>query len=135
MSGNPNAQKSPLSAFGRKILRWDIEAPTEDQAQAALDLARHEGQFNAVQQLVQRIQRQQRPPELDMPFQAPDLSVGLVSTEVPKASVPALKNKINAFQQHGARPFAPYRKHSCVCATPPTGCATTVSWHWASPLR
>jgi hypothetical protein len=102
MSGNPNAQKSPLSAFGRKILRWDIEAPTEDQAQAALDLARHEGQFNAVQQLVQRIQRQQRPPELDMPFQAPDLSVGLVSTEVPKASVPALKNKINAFQQHGA---------------------------------
>jgi hypothetical protein len=102
MSGNPNAQKSPLSAFGRKILRWDIEAPTEDQAQAALDLARHEGQFNAVQQLVQRIQRQQRPPELDMPFQAPDLSVGLVSIEVPKASVPALKNKINAFQQHGA---------------------------------
>jgi hypothetical protein len=105
MSGNPNAQKSPLSAFGRKILRWDIEAPTEDQAQAALDLARHEGQFNAVQQLVQRIQRQQRPPELDMPFQAPDLSVGLVSAEVPKASVPALKNKINAFQQQGASAF------------------------------
>jgi hypothetical protein len=105
MSGNPNTQKSPLSAFGRKILRWDIEAPTEDQAQAALDLARHEGQFNAVQQLVQRIQRQQRPPELDMPFQAPDLSVGLVSAEVPKASVPALKNKINAFQQQGASAF------------------------------
>jgi hypothetical protein len=37
MSGNSNAQKSPLSAFGRKMLRWDIEAPTEDQAQAALD--------------------------------------------------------------------------------------------------
>lgn len=102
MSGNANTQKSPLSAFGRKILRWDIEAPTEDQAQAALDLARHEGQFNAVQQLVQRIQRQQRPPELDMPFQAPDLSVGLVSAEAPKASVPTLKNKINSFQQHGA---------------------------------
>ena len=102
MSGNSNAQKSPLSAFGRKMLRWDIEAPTEDQAQAALDLARHEGHFNAVQQLVQRIQRQQRPPELDMPFQASALSVGLVSAEAPKAKAPTLKNKINAFQQQGA---------------------------------
>lgn len=102
MSGNPNAQKSPLSAFGRKILRWDIEAPTEDQAQAALDLARHEGQFNAVQQLVQRIQRQQRPPELDMPFQASAMSVGLVSADVPKDRAPSLKYKIKAFQQIGA---------------------------------
>jgi hypothetical protein len=102
MSGNSNAQKSPLSAFGRKMLRWDIEAPTEDQAQAALDLARQEGHFNAVQQLVQRIQRQQRPLELDMPFQASALSVGLVSAEAPKAKAPTLKNKINAFQQQGA---------------------------------
>lgn len=102
MSGHANAQKSPLSAFGRKILRWDIEAPTEDQAQAALDLARHEGHFHAVQQLVQRIQRQQRPPELDVPFQAPVLSSGQPSTEADKPSTSSLQNQINTFQQRGA---------------------------------
>ncbi|MGB4195101.1 MAG: hypothetical protein WBK09_14070, partial [Limnohabitans sp.] len=102
MSGHANAQKSPLSAFGRKILRWDIEAPTEDQAQAALDLARHEGHFHAVQQLVQRIQRQQRPPELDVPFQAPVLSAGQPSTEADKPSTSSLQNQINTFQQRGA---------------------------------
>jgi hypothetical protein len=102
MSGNPNVQKSPLSAFGRKILRWDIEAPTEDQAQAALELARHEGHFNAVQQLVQRIQRQQRPPELDAPFQAPVLSAGLASAAADKAPASAIQTKFNTFQQRGA---------------------------------
>ena len=101
MSGHPNAAKSPLSAFGRKILRWDIEAPSEDQAQAALDLARHEGHFNAVQQLVQRIQRQQRPPELDRAAEAPALGFGLLSAETPKVSGSPLKNKVNALQQRG----------------------------------
>jgi hypothetical protein len=99
MSGQPNALKSPLSAFGRKILRWDIEAPTEDQAQAALDSARHEGHFNAVQQLVQRIQRQQRPRELDTPFQTTSLSAGLPSSQTSQAPVSALKTRVNSLRQ------------------------------------
>ena len=99
MSGQLNANKSPLSAFGRKILRWDIEAPTEEQAQAALDLARHEGNFNAAQQLIQRIQRQQRP-EVDTPFFAA-LPASAPSAEPIPAPALTLKNKVLAFHQRG----------------------------------
>lgn len=101
MSGSANAAKSPLSAFGRKILRWDIEAPTEEQAQAALEQARQEGNFGAVQQLIQRIQRQQRP-ELDMPFHDPVLPAVVASIEPDEASASALKQKVDNFQQRGA---------------------------------
>ena len=104
MSGNTNPEKSPLSAFGRKILRWDIEAPTQEQAQAALEAARHEGHFNAAQQLIQRIQRQQLP-ELNASFHA-----AIASTAEPTAPPPSppsapaskLKNKVRAFHQRGA---------------------------------
>ena len=44
-----------LSAFGRKLLRWEIEGPTEEQAQAALETARHEGQGDAMGLLLRRI--------------------------------------------------------------------------------
>ena len=103
MSGQPHAQKSPLSAFGRKILRWDIEAPTEEQAQAALEQARSDGNLNAVQPLIQRIQRQQRP-QLDSPFDAPELLASPApetSTETPKASSSKLQQQLNTFQKHG----------------------------------
>jgi hypothetical protein len=106
MSGQLNANKSPLSAFGRKILRWDIEAPTEEQAQAALDLARHEGNFNAAQQLIQRIQRQQRP-ELDTPFFAAALPAGVASSASAQSTDPVqapdatLKIKVLSLHQRG----------------------------------
>ena len=61
MSGT-EAAKYPLPTFGRKILRWDIEAPTEEQAQAALTLAQNEGYASAVQHLLQRIQRRSGDP-------------------------------------------------------------------------
>lgn len=57
MSG-ANAAQNNLSAFGRKILRWEIEAPNPEQAQAALDTARTEGRLLPVQQLLKRINRQ-----------------------------------------------------------------------------
>ena len=110
MSGQTHSERSPLSAFGRKILRWDIEAPTEEQAQAALDLARHEGHFSAAQQLVQRIQRQQRP-ELATAFQAALVPAAAGAETPASASMPSpprsassssLKNKFLAFQQHGS---------------------------------
>jgi hypothetical protein len=55
MSG-ANASNN-LSAFGRKILRWDIEAPNAEQAQAAMDTARADGYLLSVQQLLNRIHR------------------------------------------------------------------------------
>lgn len=103
MSGPPHAQKSPLSAFGRKILRWDIEGPTEEQAQAALDQARSDGNLNAVQQLIQRIQRQQRP-QLDTPFDKPELLASpapATSAETPQTTNSKLQQQLNTFQQHG----------------------------------
>lgn len=103
MSGHPNAHKSPLSAFGRKILRWDIEAPSEEQAQAALEQARTEGNLNAVQSLIQRIQRQQRP-RMDSPFDAPELLASPApepTIQQHKPSASKLKQQLNAFQKQG----------------------------------
>lgn len=85
MSGPQSAERSPLSAFGRKILRWDIEAPTEEQAQAALEAARQDGQFSAMQQLIQRIQRQQRP-ELNLRHPSALLGATLSATGAQAAS-------------------------------------------------
>lgn len=50
-----NPQKASLSALGRKVLRWDIELPTPEQAQLALDQAAQNGQYQAVSQLLKRI--------------------------------------------------------------------------------
>ena len=111
MSGKNNAQKTPLSAFGRKILRWDIEAPTEEQAQASLDQARQDGNFNAVQQLIQRIQRQQRP-QLDEHFNAAEPPVNTIPapaatlTPTPNSN---LQQQLNVFQRHGATALKSWR--------------------------
>jgi len=111
MSGKTNAQKTPLSAFGRKILRWDIEAPTEEQAQASLDQARQDGNFNAVQQLIQRIQRQQRP-QLDEHFNAAEPPVNTIPapaatlTPTPNSN---LQQQLNVFQRHGATALKSWR--------------------------
>ena len=109
MSGSLDANKSPLSAFGRKILRWDIEAPTEEQAQAALELARHEGHFNAVQQLLQRIQRK-RLPELDIPFNKDLPLTSALALDPVKALPSKIKSKLLAFQQHGASVVQVFRQ-------------------------
>lgn len=103
MSGH-EAAKIPLPAFGRKILRWDIEAPTDEQAQAALSEAQHSGHFTAVHQLLQRIQRK--------PLAAAALSASAVSQNAaaaantplaPKAPAPSTAvQRLHTFQQHGA---------------------------------
>lgn len=56
MSGTQGA-KNKLAAFGRKMLRWDIEVPNAEQAQAALEIARSEGRLLPVQQLLRRMNR------------------------------------------------------------------------------
>ena len=103
MSGH-EAAKIPLPAFGRKILHWDIEAPTDEQAQAALEQAQHSGHFTAVHQLLQRIQRK--------PLAAAAFSASAVSQNAAAAAntSPAPKaphastavQRLHTFQQHGA---------------------------------
>lgn len=109
MSGSTHGEKSPLSAFGRKILRWDIEAPTPEQAQAALEAARHEGHFNATQQLIQRIQRQQLP-ELNASFHAAMAPATEAPAETPPAPQSALRRKVQAFHQRGTSAIASLRQ-------------------------
>jgi len=60
VSGN-SFDRELLSAFGRKILRWDIETPTPEQAQALLEQARAEGHGEAIDRLIRRLGRQQPP--------------------------------------------------------------------------
>lgn len=48
-------EQQTLSAFGRKLLRWDIELPTEEQRQATLELARVHGQAEAMTLLLRRM--------------------------------------------------------------------------------
>jgi len=60
MVGQAPTQEA-LSAFGRKLLRWEIEAPTEEQAQAALELAEMQGQQEAMRLLLRRIGKGRTP--------------------------------------------------------------------------
>ena len=60
VSGN-GFDRELLSAFGRKILRWDIETPTPEQSQALLEQARAEGHGETIERLVRRLGRQQAP--------------------------------------------------------------------------
>ena len=60
MVGEAPSQES-LSAFGRKLLRWEIEPPTEEQSQAALELAKLQGQEDAMQLLLRRMARARKP--------------------------------------------------------------------------
>lgn len=103
MSGH-EASKIPLPAFGRKILRWDIEAPTDEQAQAALAQAQHSGHFTAVHQLLQRIQRK---PLVAVPLLASAESKVSAATNTPPAhqaphASPAVQ-RLHTFHQHGVK--------------------------------
>jgi septal ring-binding cell division protein DamX len=59
-----------LSAFGRKLLRWDIETPTDEQAQATLEVARLQGQDQAMAVLLRRMGKRRPPSWLDEEAQA-----------------------------------------------------------------
>ena len=99
MSGQHGAHHK-LSAFGRKILRWDIEAPNPEQSQAALVQASLDGRSLPVQQLLQRIQRPtwSAPSHLNSPEHAeeaqPDAAPGL-------AKVHTARQRLEAFHAKG----------------------------------
>ncbi len=54
MSGPPT-RHPPLSAFGRKILKWDIEPPGQEQALLALEAAAHESERILVERLLRKM--------------------------------------------------------------------------------
>lgn len=96
-----------LSAFGRKILRWEIEAPSAEQAQATLDFARSEGRLQPVQQLLKRINRQAWAEDAPRPDtqDAADFA-----DEVPTPSPPRranrVKQQVQAFHEKGQEALA-----------------------------
>ncbi len=61
MTGPAPTQES-LSAFGRKLLRWEIEPPTDEQAQAAVEVAKLQGQSEAMTLLLRRMGKLRKTP-------------------------------------------------------------------------
>jgi hypothetical protein len=96
-----------LASFGRKILRWEIEAPNAEQRQAALELARAEGRITPVQQLLRRIQTREgtdaASPSVMTPDDfAPSASIKEVATSA-KSPKSGARSRIDGFYQHGQR--------------------------------
>ena len=78
-----------LSAFGRKLLRWDIEVPTDEQAQATLELARLQGQDQAMTLLLRRMGKRRQPSWLDEDTDgapAPGASAPATTTQRPSVA-------------------------------------------------
>jgi hypothetical protein len=94
-----------LASFGRKILRWEIEAPNAEQSHAALELARAEGRSTPVQQLIRRIQARQwsdavSPSAMTPDDFAPSAPIKQV-TPLPKSSKSEARSRMDGFYQHG----------------------------------
>jgi hypothetical protein len=93
----PSPQATALSAFGRKILRWDIETPSLAQAQAALEMAQNEGRSMPLRQLLQRM-------DLPIPTDATPPPANHPSVIAAQATAPlaaTLRQKVLSFHQHG----------------------------------
>ena len=98
-----NATQNNLAAFGRKILRWEIEPPSHEQAQAALDLTRTDGRLLPVQQLLKRINRQAWTED---PTENLDNTVAEVlqdTQEQPKSTQTSDKERLKTFRAQGRK--------------------------------
>jgi hypothetical protein len=97
MSG-AKRQNITLTSFGRKLLRWDIEAPNSEQVQAALELASSEGRSGPLIQLLKR---------MDHPAVSVTLDVNtLVASMTPEPEAApnassSFKQTILGWHQHG----------------------------------
>lgn len=74
MAGTGTTRES-LAALGRKVLRWDIEAPTPEQAEDALERAQAQGQGAAMMQLLRRMGSLPRTAEDPAALAGPDEAV------------------------------------------------------------
>ena len=91
MVGEAPTQES-LSAFGRKLLRWEIDPPTEEQSQAALELAKLQGQEDAMHLLLRRMARARQPSAswLDEAEQPPAMPVTRATASASPVAAQAL---------------------------------------------
>jgi hypothetical protein len=103
----PHASQNNLAAFGRKILRWEIEAPNAEQAQSALDIARSEGRLQPVQQLLKRINRQAWAEDAPHPdtHDAADFA-DEAPTPTPPQRASQVKKQVLAFHEKGQEALA-----------------------------
>ena len=104
MTGTRGSHHS-LASFGRKILRWEIEAPNAEQSQAALELARAEGRITPVQQLLRRIQAREWSDATLPSVMAPDDFVAPAPIKqvvaLPKSPKSEARSRLDGFYQHG----------------------------------
>lgn len=103
----PSASHNHITAFGRKILRWEIEAPNAEQAQAALDIARTEGRLQPVQQLLKRINRQAWAEDAPHP-DTQDVAdfADEAPTATPAQRTGQVKQQVQAFHEKGQKAIA-----------------------------
>ena len=94
-----------LASFGRKILRWEIEAPNPEQSQAALELARSEGRIAPVQQLLRRIQSRAWSDAASPAVMTPDDFAPTAPIQqavaAPKSPKSEARSRMDGFYQHG----------------------------------
>lgn len=141
-----------LSAFGRKLLRWDIETPTDEQAQAALEVAGLQGQEQAMALLLRRMGKRRPPSWLeDNADAAPEQASSTAIPPVPAKSEPATtlqaptasqwRQKLaqlaplalwQRVQAQAAKPLTP--SPSSVAAAQPTLPERLAQWRQRSPL-
>jgi hypothetical protein len=103
MTGTRGSHHS-LASFGRKILRWEIEAPNAEQSQAALELARAEGRITPVQQLLRRIHAREWPDAAAPHNMTPDDFAPAETSIQPKsrkAPKPEVRSRMQVFYDHG----------------------------------
>lgn len=110
MSGTQGL-KNNLSAFGRKILRWDIEAPNAEQSQAAIELASLDGRLLPVQQLIKRIQRPTWASQVALPDPSPETWVTKKDLSPPPSpKAPSAQQKIHAYHAQGLAAIAHFQQ-------------------------
>lgn len=109
-----NGSHHSLASFGRKILRWEIEAPNPEQSQAALELARAEGRIAPVQQLLRRIQPRAWSETVSVNVTASDDAPS--SSQIPPSGLPnkssrsKARTRLDSFYQHGLHALQTWRQ-------------------------
>ena len=85
---NAASQKQKLlAAFGRRILSWEIEPPTDEQSEILLEQARAQGREGVVGALLRQIAPQKKPPL--HPMAMPELVAEPTAQTPAEAQVPA----------------------------------------------
>jgi hypothetical protein len=109
-----NGSHHSLASFGRKLLRWEIEAPNPEQSQAALELARAEGRIAPVQQLLRRIEARTWSETVSVNPTTPDEAPS--SAQIPQMALPYKssrsegRSRLDSFYQHGLKAIQTWRQ-------------------------